>query len=72
MKPTTEHTTKAAQALAMAAQDLRGALHTASAVESLELLHMIEAAASLAHRAEALRSAMEQDEATTKTTQAAA
>jgi hypothetical protein len=68
MKPTTEHTTKAAQALAMAVQDLRGAVHTASAVESLELFHLIEAAATLAHRAEALSSAMEQDEAT-KTTQ---
>lgn len=70
MNTTTEHTTKAAQALGMAVQDLRGALHTARAVESLELFHLIEAAASLAHRTEALRSAMEQDEATNQTTQA--
>lgn len=65
MTPTIEETTKAAQALTMAAGDLRAALATAGAVQGLALMGLARDAAALAQRAEALRLAMAEDHART-------
>ena len=66
MTSTIEETTKAAQALTMAAGDLRAALAAAGAVQGLALLDLIRDAAALAQRAEALRLAMAEDHARSK------
>jgi hypothetical protein len=65
MTATIEETTKAAQALTMAAGDLCAALATAGAVQGLALMDLARDASALARRAEALRLAMAEDHART-------